>query len=112
MKKYETSVLREEYLSIFEKIDQIEDYNDEVRALEKRADEIREILIPRYRAAIYKAACRVLRNNCRYPRNQFSMAAQFADAVINGSEIFAETEHYEIGSYYTKNHCPEIVYFD
>ena len=76
------------------------------------AGELYKELMRRYRAAIYKAACRVLRNNCRYPRNQFSMAAQFADAVINGSEIFAETEHYEIGSYYTKNHCPEIVYFD
>lgn len=111
MKKYiETSVLREEYLSIFEKIDQSEDYNDEVRALEKRASEIREILIPRYRAAIYKAACEVLDNR---GRNQFAAAANFADATINGFEIFPESTDYEIGSHYTKNgYGAYVVYFD
>lgn len=110
MKKQETSALREEYLSIFEKIERIEDYNDEVRALEKRATEISGILMPRYRAAIYKAACEVLNNR---GRNQFAAAAQFADAAINGSEIFASSTDYEIGSYYTKKgKGAYVVYFD
>lgn len=106
----ETSVLREEYRAIFKKIEQIEDYNDEVRALEKRASEIREILIPRYRAAIYKAACEVLDNR---GYNQFAAAAKFADGAIDGSEIFPDSTDYEIGSYYTKKgRGAYVVYFD
>lgn len=63
----------------------------------------------RNRAAIYKAACRVLKN--RYSENQFVTAARYADAVINGSDYFSSDENHEIGGFYTKSGHPEIIDF-
>ena len=60
-------------------------------------------------AAIYKVACRVLKN--RHFENQFAAAAHYADAVINGSDYFSSDDHHEIGSYYTKSGNPVIVDF-
>lgn len=63
----------------------------------------------RNRAAIYKAACRVLENR-NFP-NQFAAAAHYADAVINSSDYFDTDDHHEIGSFYTKSGNPVIVDF-
>lgn len=63
----------------------------------------------RNRAAIYKVACRVLKN--RHFPNQFAAAAYYADAVINGSDYFSNDDQYEIGSFYTKSGNPVIVNF-
>lgn len=63
----------------------------------------------RNRAAIYKVACRVLKN--RHFENQFAAAAHYADAVINGSDYFSSDDHHEIGSFYTKSGNPVIVDF-
>lgn len=64
----------------------------------------------RNRAAIYRAACRVLKN--RYSANQFTSAAHYADAVVNGDGYFSTDNQHEIGGYYTKSGNPYIVYFD
>lgn len=63
----------------------------------------------RNRAAIYKVACRVLKN--RHFSNQFAAAAHYADAVVNGSDYFSSDDHHEIGSFYTKSGNPVIVDF-
>lgn len=63
----------------------------------------------RNRAAIYKVACRVLKN--RHFSNQFAAAAHYADAVVNGSDYFSSDYHHEIGSFYTKSGNPVIVDF-
>lgn len=63
----------------------------------------------RNRAALYKVACRVLKN--RHFSNQFAAAAHYADAVINGSDYFSSDDHHEIGSFYTKSGNPVIVDF-
>lgn len=64
----------------------------------------------RNRSAIYRVACRVLKN--RNFSNQFAAAAHYADAVINGSDYFSTDDHHEIGSFYTKSGNPVIVDFD
>lgn len=71
---------------------------------------INQELNRRNRAAIYKAACRVLKN--RHFPNQFAAAAHYADAVVNGSDYFSTDETHEIGSFYTKSGNPVVVYFD
>lgn len=63
----------------------------------------------RNRAAIYKVACRVLKN--RHFSNQFAAAAHYADAVVNGSDYFSSDDQHEIGSFYTKSGNPVIVDF-
>lgn len=73
------------------------------------ANEIHRELDRRNRAAIYKEACRVLKNR-NFP-NQFAAAAHYADAVINGSDYFDTDDHHEIGSFYTKSGNPVVVYF-
>ena len=74
------------------------------------AHDIEQELNCRNRAAIYKTACRVLKN--RHFANQFAAAAHYADAVINGSDYFSSDDHHEIGSFYTKSGNPVVVYFD
>ena len=73
-------------------------------------DKISAELNKRNRAAIYKEACRVLKNR-NFP-NQFAAAAYYADAVISGSDYFDTDDHHEIGSFYTKSGNPVVVYFD
>ena len=60
----------------------------------------------RNRARIYRECCYSLRNR---GRNQFASAKQYADAVINGSDYFTDSQSHEIGSYYSKTGCPIIV---
>ena len=73
------------------------------------ADEVRTILNRRNRAAIFKEACRCLRND---GENQFAAAARYADAVLDGSDYFSDDTTHEIGSFYTKSRHPVIVFFD
>lgn len=73
------------------------------------AYEIGKELNRRNRAAIYRVACRVLKN--RHFENQFAAAACYADAVLNGSDYFSTDDHHEIGSFYTKSGNPVIVDF-
>lgn len=73
------------------------------------AYEIDKELNRRNRAAIYRVACRVLKN--RHFENQFAAAACYADAVLNGSDYFSTDDHHEIGSFYTKSGNPVIVDF-
>ena len=63
-------------------------------------------LTRRAHAAIYKVACECLKNTWG---NQFTSAARYADAVINGSSWFSTDTTHEIGSYYTKSGHPVIV---
>lgn len=62
----------------------------------------------RQRALIYKACCKVLKND---GLNQFYSAKIFTDSVMN-KEIFASDDSFEIGSFYTKNKIPYVVYFE
>ena len=73
------------------------------------ACEIEKELDRRNRAAIYRVACRVLKN--RHFGNQFTAAACYADAVINGSDYFSTDDSHEIDSFYTKSGNPVIVDF-
>lgn len=73
------------------------------------ANDINQELNRRNRAAIYKVACRVLKN--RYSENQFTAAARYADAVINGSDYFSSDDHYEIDGFDTKSGNPVVVIF-
>lgn len=73
-------------------------------------EKVRQELYKRYRAAIFKAACKCIKLNGY--TNQFYAASRYADAVLNGSEIFTSDDHYEIGSYYTKSGNPVVVWFD
>lgn len=102
-KNYTSTQLRNK----LEKCIKVQDRTGKFAELEYALD--RE-LCKRARAQIYKAACRVLKN--RYSTNQFVAAAHYADAVINGHEFFATDDHHEIGSFYTKNRNPYVVYFD
>jgi hypothetical protein len=61
----------------------------------------------RQRKMIFKACCQVLKN---HGQNQFFMAKLHTDSAMN--ELFPSDYHYEIGSYYTKNKVPYVVYFD
>lgn len=70
---------------------------------------IEQELCKRARAAIFREACRCLKN--RYSSNQFAAAAQYADAVLNGSDFFAVDVTHEIGCFYTKSGNPVVVYF-
>ena len=74
------------------------------------AHDIEQELNRRNRAAIYKVACRILKN--RHFSNQFAAAAYYADAVINGSGYFSTDETHEIVSFYTKSGNPVVVYFE
>lgn len=62
----------------------------------------------RQRALIYKACCKVLKND---GLNQFYCAKVFADSVMD-KKIFASDDFFEIGSFYTKNKIPFVVYFE
>lgn len=53
------------------------------------------------RAQIYKTACRVINN--RWGWNQFAAAANFADKALDDDSYFTDNNHYEIGSFYTKD---------
>ena len=100
-KKYTLSALRKKYLkciSVEERTGKFEKF---------RYDLMIEIQ-KRQRALIYKACCKVLKNNFS---NQFYSAKVFADVVMD-KEIFASDDFFEIGSFYTKNKKPFVVYFD
>lgn len=60
----------------------------------------------RNRAAIYRVACKVLKND---GMNQFWMASRYADDVINSSDYFSSDQSHEIGSFYTKSGCGAVV---
>lgn len=60
----------------------------------------------RNRARIYRECCYSLKNN---GRNQFTAAAQYADAVMNDCNYFTENQTHEIGSFYSKTRCPVVV---
>lgn len=81
---------------------------DRTNAFENLSREIADILNCRNYTAIYNAACDVLKNK---GRNQFAASAEYAEAVINGSDYFSTDETHEIGSFYTKSGQPYIVYF-
>lgn len=91
------------------KLKKIIKVSERTDAFESLGDKIRRILNQRNRAAIYREACRVLKR--RNSPNQFAAAAQYADAVINGSDYFETDDHHEIGSFYTKAGEPVIVDF-
>ena len=80
--------------SIFEK-----KFEDIYNALEREIDR-------RNFSLLYKAACSLVRNR---GINQFWIAKNYANAVINSSEYFSSDEHHEIGSFYAKDKRPHIV---
>ena len=65
----------------------------------------REIDIRNY-GRIYRECCYSLKNR---GRNQFRVASEYADAVMNDCDYFTDSQSHEIGSYYTKTRCPIIV---
>lgn len=69
---------------------------------EKLSKEIDE----RNRGRIYREACYSLKNN---GRNQFRVASQYANAVMNSCDYFSDQQSHEIGSFYTKTKCPVLV---
>ena len=70
------------------------------------AYDLSEEIYKRQRALIYKTCCWALDNK---GSNQFFMAKMHTDATMN--ELFASDDHYEIGSYYTKNRRPVLIWF-
>ena len=90
------------------KISKIIRVQDRTNAFDNFLYDIDVELNRRNRAAIYREACRVLKNR---GRNQFAAAAIYADAVMNGSDYFSSDDHHEIGSFYTKSGNPVIVLF-
>lgn len=110
IKKATSSALR----SKLEKINRLENGDDKYFEIAEKfsglAYDINKELNRRNRAAIFRAACQVLKN--RYSENQFSAAANYADAVINGCEYFSNDSHHEISRYDTKDGTPFIVDFD
>lgn len=99
-KNYTLTQLREKYL----KCVKVEERTNRFLNLQYALD--REIS-KRQRAKIYKTCCWALKN---YGSNQFFMAKMHTDAAMK--ELWASDDHYEIGSYYTKNKTPVLVWFD
>ena len=53
---------------------------------------------------IYRVCCRVAKN--RYHRNQFSVAKDYADAILNDCNYFEDLSSWELRGYETKSGNP------
>lgn len=100
-KNYTLTQLREKYLKCCIVKERTNRFLNLEYALEKEISK-------RQRAKIYKTCCWALKN---YGSNQFFMAKMHTDSAMN-DYVCATDYHYEIGSYYTKNKTPVVVYFD
>lgn len=69
--------------------------------------ELEKEILKRMRAKIYKTCCLALKND---GFNQFFIAKLHTDSAMD--ELWATSDHYEIGSYYTKNKIPVLIWFD
>lgn len=100
-KNYTLKQLRQKYIKCVKVEERTSKFLNLEYALEKEISK-------RQRALIYKTCCKVLKNMfC----NQFYSAKLFTKVVMD-KEVCASDDHYEIGSYYTKNKIPVVVYFD
>lgn len=99
IKKASSNALRIKYIKCIKVQDRTTAFNSFMYEIDRE-------LTRRAHAAIYKAACECVKNAWG---NQFTSAARYADAVINGSEWFSTDTTHEIGSYYTKSGHPVIV---
>ena len=100
-KNYTLTQLREKYIKCIKVEERTSKFSNLEYALEKE-------IAKRQRAKIYKACVKVVKN---YGSNQFFMAKLHTDSAMN-DYVCATDYHYEIGSYYTKNKIPVVVYFD
>lgn len=99
-KKYTLAELRKKYLKCVKVEERTSKFLNFQYALDREIEK-------RQRALIYKACVKVVKN---YGQNQFFMAKMHTDSAMK--EVWASDDHYEIGSHYTKNKIPVVVYFD
>lgn len=100
-KNYTLAELRKKYLKCVKVEERTSKFLNLEYALEREISK-------RQRALIYKACVKVVKN---YGQNQFFMAKLHTDSAMN-DYVCTTDDHYEIGSYYTKNKIPVVVYFD
>lgn len=101
LEKLNSEVLQQRYL----KCCKVQDRTNKFDALQT---EIYDILAERAYSAIYREACRVIKNR---GRNQFDAARQYTDAVMDDCDFFPDNLSWEIGSYYTKNGLGAVVVY-
>lgn len=65
---------------------------------------LREEINKRNRSKIYRVCCRVARN--RYHRNQFMVAKDYTDAILNDCNYFENLRSWELRGYETKSGNP------
>lgn len=101
LEKLNSEVLQQKYL----KCCKVQDRTNKFDALQT---EIYDILAERAYSAIYREACRVIKNR---GRNQFDAARQYTDAVMDDCKFFPDDLSWEIGSYYTKSGLGAVLVY-
>lgn len=99
-KKYTLAELRKKYIKCVKVEERTSKFLNFQYALDREIEK-------RQRALIYKACVKVVKN---YGQNQFFMAKLHTNSAMK--KVWASDDHYEIGSHYTKNKIPVVVYFD
>lgn len=100
--KYSTQTLRDKYIKCLRVQDKTSKFYDLQEKLEKE-------LNSRNRAAIFRTACKVVKNE---GFNQFMIAKRYADCVLNDPNYFVDMTQWEISSFDCKNNHPTVVYFN
>ena len=71
---------------------------------EELCDKLRKEINKRNWSKIYRVCCRVAKN--RYHRNQFRVAKDYADAILNDCNYFEDLRSWELRGYETKSGNP------